>query len=163
HRLLRHMGIARRDVGILVPPAAHGRETLVSEALRPAAATGKWCSRLDAIGAAAGAALGGVTAIEAANAEEEALAIAVVLREQLTMPERTAALVTPDRALARRVAVMLRRWAIDAEVSDGDPLAETAAGVFCRLIAEAALSGLAPVPLLALLKHPLARFGLKEG
>ncbi len=159
-RLLRHMGIGRRDVGVLVPPAAHGRETLVSEALRPAAATDKWRTRLDAIAAAA---LDGVTAVEAANAEEEALAIAVVLREQLTVPERTAALVTPDRALARRVAVMLRRWAIDAEVSDGDPLAETPAGVFCRLVAEAALSGLAPVPLLALLKHPFARFSLKEG
>jgi ATP-dependent helicase/nuclease subunit B len=81
----------------------------------------------------------------------------------LTLPARTAALVTPDRALARRVAVMLRRWNVDAEVSDGDPLAETPAGVFCRLVVDAALSGLAPRSLLALLKHPLARFGLKEG
>jgi ATP-dependent helicase/nuclease subunit B len=35
HRLLRRMGVARRDVGILVPPSLHGRETLMSEALRP--------------------------------------------------------------------------------------------------------------------------------
>ncbi len=162
HRLLARMGIARREVGILVPPSAHGRETLMSEALRPAAATDKWRARLETIAAAVGPALTGVTVIEAANPEEEALAIAVVLRQSLTM-EGTAALVTPDRALARRVAVMLRRWNIEAEVSDGDPLAETPAGVFCRLVAEAALSGLAPVPLLALLKHPLARFGTREG
>jgi ATP-dependent helicase/nuclease subunit B len=161
--LLRQMGIARRDVAVLVPPLPHGRETLLSEALRPAAATDKWPARLAGIGAAAGLALAGVTAIAAANAEEEALAIAVVLRESLTTPERTAALVTPDRALARRVAVMLRRWSIAAEMSDGEPLAEAPAGVFCRLVADAALGGLAPVPLLALLKHPLARFGLGEG
>jgi ATP-dependent helicase/nuclease subunit B len=160
HALLRQMGIARRDVAILVPPLPHGRETLMSEALRPAAATDKWPARLGEIGAAA---LDGVIAIEAANAEEEALAIAVALRESLTMPKRTAALVTPDRALARRVAVMLQRWSVAAEMSDGEPLAETAAGVFCRLVAGAALGGLAPVPLLALLKHPLARFGLGEG
>jgi ATP-dependent helicase/nuclease subunit B len=162
HRLLGSMGLARHDVQPLVNPSPHGRETVVSEALRPAAATDKWRSRLDAIGAALPRALDGVTAIEAATPEEEALAIAVVLRESLTLPGRTAALVTPDRALARRVAVMLRRWNIDADISDGDPLAETAAGVFCRLVAEVALSGFEPVPLLALLKHPLARFGRGE-
>src|SRR5262249_45894792 len=153
----------RRDVGVLAKPLPHGRETLMSEALRPAAVSDKWRARLDEIGDAVGLALNSVTVIEAANAEEEALAVAVVLREAMAAPEGTAALVTPDRALARRVAVMLRRWNIEAEVSDGDPLGDTEAGVFCRLVAEAALSGLAPVPLLALLKHPLARFGLKEG
>jgi len=163
HALLRRIGITRRDVGVLAPPQHHGRDAVMSEALRPAPATDRWRERLRAIGAAQAHALEGVTAIEAANAEEEALAIAVVLREAVTTPHRTAALVTPDRALARRVAVMLSRWDIEAEMSDGAPLAESAAGVFCRLVATAALTGLAPVPLLALLKHPLARFGLPEG
>ena len=45
--------------------------------------------------------------IEAANAEEEALAIAVALREAVDEPDKTAALVTPDRALARRVLAAL--------------------------------------------------------
>jgi ATP-dependent helicase/nuclease subunit B len=162
HRLLARMGITRRDVEILGKRSPHGRETLMSEALRPAAATDRWRTRLDEIGAAAAPALSGVTLIEAANAEEEALAIAVALRETLAAPEGTAALVTPDRALAQRVAVMLQRWNVEPEVSDRIPLAETQAGVFCRLVAEATLAGLAPVPLLALLKHPLARFGLKE-
>jgi len=40
--------------------------------------------------------------IEAANPEMEALAIAVAMREARHL-DRTAALVTPDRALARRV------------------------------------------------------------
>jgi ATP-dependent helicase/nuclease subunit B len=41
--------------------------------------------------------------------------------------------------------------------SGGVALAETAAGRFARLAAEAALTGLEPVTLLALLKHPLTR------
>lgn len=162
HALLARIGLKRRDVGILAAPSPHGRETLVSEALRPASATDKWRTRLGEIGATVAPALADVTVIQAANAEEEALAVAVVLREALLEPERTAALVTPDRALARRVAVTLRRWNIAADDSGGDPLAETAAGVFARLVAEAVVSGLAPARLLALLKHPLARFGADE-
>jgi len=162
HALLARIGVKRCDVGIVAAPQTHGRETLVSEALRPAAATDKWRTRLDELGAAVGGALAGVTVIEAANAEEEALAVAVALREVQSEPGRTAALVTPDRALARRVAVTLRRWNIMADDTGGDALADTAAGVFCRLVAEAAVEGLAPTRLLALLKHPLARFGADE-
>ena len=96
--------------------------------------------------------------IEAANPEEEALAIAVALREAVH-DGKTAALVTPDRALGRRVLAALARWNIAAEDSGGDALAETPAGIFARLAAEAALDGLEPVTLLALLKHPLLRLG----
>ena len=113
---LPRIGIARRDVAILAAPSPDGRETLASEALRPAATTDKW---LDAgwasIGAAVATALAGVTVIHAANAEDEALAVAVALREALPNRTRIAALVTPDRALARRVAVTLRRWNIAAD------------------------------------------------
>jgi ATP-dependent helicase/nuclease subunit B len=165
HALLGRIGIARRDVTVLAEPSAAGREILASEALRPAAATDMWRARLgdDRFTATVVQALAGVTVIQAANAEEEALAVAVVLREALCDPTCTAALVTPDRALARRVAVTLQRWNVAADDSGGDPLAETAAGVFARLVADAVFDGLAPVPLLALLKHPLARFGVDEG
>jgi ATP-dependent helicase/nuclease subunit B len=164
HALLARIGIARRDVGILLPPASHGREILASEALRPAASTDQWRTRLaeqrraDAIAHG----LESITVIAAGNAEEEALAIAVALREALIEPKRIAALVTPDRALARRVAVMLQRWNVAAEDSGGDKLADTPAGVFARLAAEAAFGGLAPATLLALLKHKLARLGVEE-
>jgi ATP-dependent helicase/nuclease subunit B len=161
--LLARIGIVRRDVVTLVPAAPHGREILLSEALRPAAATDRWRHSLaNAAGALAGA-MDTVTVIEAANVEEEALAIAVALREALDVRQRTAALVTPDRALARRVLVTLERWNITADDSGGDPLAETAAGVFARLVAAAALERLSPVELLALLKHPLALFGAAPG
>jgi ATP-dependent helicase/nuclease subunit B len=164
HALLDRIGITRADVAQLVPPAAHGRERLVSEALRPAATTENWPARTKAIDfvATADRALGSLALIEAANAEDEALAIAVALRETLQTPNKTAALVTPDRSLARRVVAALARWGVTADDSGGDSLADTSAGVFARLAAEAALGGLAPVTLLALLKHPLLRLGAKE-
>jgi ATP-dependent helicase/nuclease subunit B len=165
HGLLARIGITRNDVVPLVPAAPHGRELLLSEALRPAAATDRWRDRLAAanVAGALARAIDTVTVIEAANVEEEALAIAVALREALDVPQRTAALVTPDRALARRVLVTLERWNITADDSGGDPLAETVAGVFARLVADAALERLSPVKLLALLKHPLARLGAAPG
>ena len=159
--LLRQIGIAREAVEELAPPAAHGRERLLSEAFRPAAATELWRTRLvePEFIAHADAALAKVAFVEAANAEEEALAIAVALREAVTAAGTTAALVTPDRALARRVLAALARWNMAVDDSGGDALADTPAGVFARLVAEAALGGLAPVTLLALLKHPLTRLG----
>jgi ATP-dependent helicase/nuclease subunit B len=102
------------------------------------------------------AALENVSMIEAANPEEEALAIAVALR-QAVEENKTAALVTSDRGLARRVAAALARWDIAAEDSSGEALADTSAGVFARLAALVALHGAAPVDLLSLLKHPLLR------
>ena len=102
-----------------------------------------------------------ISVIEAANAEEESLAIAVALREAVQQG-KTAALVTPDRALGRRVKAALARWKITAEDSGGEALAETPAGIFARLAAEAALGKLAPVTLLALLKHPLLRVAGKR-
>ncbi len=66
--------------------------------------------------------------VEAADEREEALTIAVALREALEQPDRTAALITPDRALALRVAAELRRWNIVADDSAGEPLARSPAG-----------------------------------
>ena len=159
HALLRRIGIARGSVDLLAQPSSHGRERFTSEALRPAAATELWRSRLGETGftAHAGTALDGIAVVEAANAEEEALAIAIALRHAMQTPGKTAALVTPDRALARRVLAALTRWNVTADDSGGDALADTPLGVFARLVAEAALGGLAPVPLLAMLKHPLCR------
>jgi len=156
--LLARIGIARDAVVPLAAP--HGRERLISEALRPAAATELWRVTAADPGfqAHADAALGTMAMIEAANPEEEALAIAVALREAVH-DGKTAALVTPDRALGRRVLAALQRWNVAAEDSGGDALADTPAGIFARLAAAAALDGTPPVTLLALLKHPLLRLG----
>jgi ATP-dependent helicase/nuclease subunit B len=154
--LLTRIGINREAVVPLA--AARGRERLISEALRPAAATDLWRQKSSEpeFEAHADSALATLSVIEAANPEDEALAIAVALREAVH-DGKTAALVTPDRALGRRVLAALQRWNITAEDSGGDALTDTPAGIFARLAAAAALSGLEPVTLLALLKHPLMR------
>ncbi|MGC1327540.1 MAG: double-strand break repair protein AddB, partial [Xanthobacteraceae bacterium] len=156
--LLSRIGIGRDAVVSLEQPS--GREQLVSEALRPAATTELWRARADdpEFAAQTDAALGTMTMIAAANPEEEALAIAVTLREAVH-DGKTAALVTPDRALGRRVLAALQRWNITAEDSGGEALADTLAGNFARLAAAAALDGTPPVTLLALLKHPLLQLG----
>ncbi len=66
-----------------------------------------------------------VSVIEAANSEEEALAIAVVLRETAETEGKSAALVTPDRALARRVLAACSRWNLPVDDSGGDALTDT--------------------------------------
>jgi ATP-dependent helicase/nuclease subunit B len=162
HGLLARLGVRRDEVAALAP--AYGREALISEIMRPAAATHQWRDRLKrSFLNHVATSLGGVAVIEAGSAEEEALAISVVLRETLETPNTTTALVTPDRALARRVAAALRRWNVVAYDTSGDALSDTGAGRFARLAAEAVLSGLAPVSLLALFKHPLLRLGAREG
>ena len=155
----------RSDVQQLAPPTRTAAKRWCRKRLRPAATTECWQARAKTkdFDAAAARALTSLAMIEAANAEEEALAIAVALREALEDKAKTAALVTPDRALARRVIAALERWQVKVDDSGGDALADTAAGVFARLAAEAALGGLEPVTLLALLKHPLLRLGAKEG
>jgi ATP-dependent helicase/nuclease subunit B len=164
HALLRRIGIARDEVVALASPSPRGRDRLLSEALRPAAATDHWQqlgtsnSRVDIERA-----LESLAVIEAANAEEEALATAVALREAAEAEDKTAALVTPDRPLARRVIAALERWKLPVDTSGGDALADTPAGVFARLAAEVALGGLPPASLLALLKHPLLRLGASQG
>ena len=160
--LLRRIGITRGEVRRLGEPATHGRTAVISEVMRPADKTDKW-RELGRSALQLDAAMTNVTAIAAANAEDEALAIAVTLREVLEQDDKTAALVTPDRALARRVLAHLARWKVAVDDSGGDALADTSAGVFARLAAEAALAGLAPVTLLALLKHPLLRLGAPAG
>jgi ATP-dependent helicase/nuclease subunit B len=106
--------------------------------------------------------LTGVRALELADPAEEAQAIAIALRDALETPGRTAALVTPDRALARRVAAHLRRWEIEADDSAGRPLSQTPPGTFLLALAKAAAERFAPVPLLALLKHPLTMAGARR-
>jgi ATP-dependent helicase/nuclease subunit B len=158
--LLKRIGLTRADVRPLTAAAPHGRELIVSEALRPAAASALWKDRLGtpAFVAQADAAMAGIAVIEAANAEEEALAIAVALREAMEAPDETAALVTPDVGLGRRVKAALARWNVPVDDSRGASLADTPDGVFARLAAEVALGGVAPMPLLALLKHPAGQF-----
>jgi ATP-dependent helicase/nuclease subunit B len=99
--------------------------------------------------------LTGIRAAEVPDPAAEAQAIALAIREALETPGRTAALVTPDRLLAERVSALLGRWRIEADDSAGRALSQLAPGTLLLAIASAAGDRLAPVSLLALLKHPL--------
>ena len=165
-QLLARLDVPREDVDDWpgVPPADAGqraRTRLLSTALRPASATDRWTAAEKADAAA----LAGLTRIDCAGPDEEAGAIALVMREVLNDREqgRTAALVTPDRGLARRVAGALARWDIDVDDSGGVPLADTPPGAFFRLIIEMIGQSAPPIPLLSALKHPLAAGGLPPG
>jgi ATP-dependent helicase/nuclease subunit B len=156
--LLDRMGVARGEVerwrrgGGPSAPAARGRA--IAHAMAPPAFTGKWRELKPAERR-----LTGVRALELADPAEEAQAIALALREALETPGRTAALVTPDRALARRVSAHLARWGIAADDSAGRPLSQTPPGTLLLALAAAGAARFAPVPLLALLKHPLVMAG----
>ncbi|HLY46892.1 MAG TPA: double-strand break repair protein AddB [Stellaceae bacterium] len=138
------------------PGERQARRRLVSEALRPADLTDAWRD----LPPARRGALDGVARYDCASPQDEAATVALILRRTLETPAATAALVTPDRELARRVAAELGRWGIEIDDSAGVPLARTPPGAFLRLVLELADSALAPVPLLAALKHPLAAGGL---
>ena len=156
-QLLEHMGISREDVAhwpSLGAIPANNREQLVNAALAPASTPPSTPSDLSLDDA-----LDGIHRVDCPGPREEATAIALAMREALETPGRTAALVTPDRRLARRVTAELKRWKIDVDDSAGLPLAQTPTGAFLRLTAAAATEDLAPIAVLALLKHPLAAAG----
>jgi ATP-dependent helicase/nuclease subunit B len=158
-RLLNRLELSADDVREWQPEAPSGRAArlrLASEALRPANLTDAWRG----LAPAPRDALAGVSRYDCAGPQHEAVTIALLLRRQLEQPGATAALVTPDRELARRVAAELRRWRIDIDDSAGLPLPRTPPGAFLRLVLDMAASEFAPVPLLAALKHPLAAGGL---
>lgn len=111
------------------------RTRVLEEALVPASRTADWLERINKLETDFGPeifdqATDGLSLIEARSDAEEALAIALILREALETEGRTAALVTPDQVLARRVKARLGRWGVDVDMSQGDPLAETSMGVF---------------------------------
>lgn len=140
-------------------PDRLAREHLLQEVMRPAETTDIWPTlSLDVKSATKG-----FSRFDAPSLREEAGVIALMLREALETEGKTAALITPDRQLARRVAGELKRWDILIDDSAGTPLLNTQPGVFLRLCAQMMGEGLAPVALLSVLKHPLAAGGQEIG
>ncbi len=139
-----------------VPQVDPARARFANLALRPPGATARWHQESFAD---LSAPLAGVQRVDCADPGEEALVIALLLRRQVETPASTAALITPDRDLARRVATNMQRWGIEVDDSAGRSLADTPPGVFLRLTAAMAAERFAPVALLAALKHPLAAGG----
>lgn len=156
--LLEGLAFDRHDVSLW---PASGDETaaqktmraFVSELMRPADTAEEWQSAKGRL------ALSGkdinVERYDCANPQEEALTIALAMRGVLEDETKTAALVTPDRKLARRVAMACRRWGIEIDDSAGQPLLETKAGTYLRLCIEVLCGEMKPVALLDFCKHTL--------
>ncbi len=136
---------------------APDRNRLISLSLRPAPTTDQWLAEgpdlPDLIPATAD-----MTLIEAPSERAEALAVALVLRKAAETGIR-AALVTPDRTLARRVTAALDRWGIRPDDSAGRPLGLSAPGRLLRQVAGLFGRRLTVDALLAVLKHPLVFTG----
>jgi ATP-dependent helicase/nuclease subunit B len=170
---LEVLGLRRGDVPVLAgadeTKRAKARRALIRESLIPADRTADWVRRLNDTAAPwRGAkaflaeACEGLSLIEAHSDEDEAATIAVLLREALEIPGRTAALVTPDGRLAERVSAKLQRWGIEAPASAGAALADTPPGVLLTLLAALAEDDADPVTLAALLHHPLTQIATPE-
>jgi ATP-dependent helicase/nuclease subunit B len=152
--LLNRMGIDRNEVqpwhraGLGVAPPERSRA--ISSLFLPPSASACWVDL-----PADRRRLAAVRLMESAHPGEEAQAIAILVRQALEVPEKRVALITPDRGLAGRVAAHLERWGIAVDDTAGQPLSQTVAGRLLLLIAEVLADHAAPVPLLALLTHPL--------
>ena len=165
-QLLSRLEVAPKEVAVWPSDGFAGapplRARIVADALLPAAVTESWEKRAKRSIATGGEhaveqAWRDVARIDCATEQEEAGVIALLLREAVERPApERAALVTPDRGLARRVKAELLRWGIAIDDSAGEALRLTPPAGFFLLIAEAAAAEWAPVPLLSLLKHPLA-------
>ncbi len=154
-QLLKHVGCERKDVEELQAVKTSARMALLAAAFQPPEATAHW----QQLKLPCADALRDVRVLEADTQADEARMIAVALRETLETPGKTAALITPDRGLARMVAMQMRRFGLSIDDSAGTPLAATPAGSFLRLVIDAVASQAAPAPVLAMLRHPLAAAG----
>ena len=157
-RVLADIGIPRDAIRLVDAETAAeaARNRAISEALRPAESVDDWRETLATLDMAI--ALDGITLIDAADEREEALAIALLMRETLATEDATIAFVTADRGLARRVTTEMARWNVEIEDSAGASLAERPAGVFLQLLLRAATERDGG-SVLALLRHPAARIG----
>lgn len=154
--LLQRMGRTREGVRLWHTDghAPSSRLKLASEIMRPAAGAESWQAmhwhKTDIQNA-----IQGLSLIEADSAEDEAEQIALLLRETLETPEKTALVITPDRTLAARIVAAMRAWGVQLDDSAGQPLIHTPAVQFFLLLADMTASGLKPALLLAVLKHHL--------
>lgn len=138
------------------------RNALMSLVLTPAPVTDRWRQEGPKMSGRLEPALQGMELLEAATPREEALSIALRIREALEQ-NQTTTLVTPDRVLARQVTSELNRWGIKPDDSAGRPLQQTPPGIFLRLIGKCMGKSAEAIDAVNLLKHPLAlaREGLR--
>ncbi|NAZ37787.1 double-strand break repair protein AddB [Rubellimicrobium sp. CFH 75288] len=157
--LLRRLGV---EAGAVRPWSAAAdapspRERLLSLALRPPPVTDQWIAEGPSLGDLREA-TAGLTLLEAPLPRLAAEAAALGLRDAAARGLR-AALVTPDRGLARAVTAALARWDIRPDDSAGEPLGLSPPGRLLRQVARLRTARATGEDLLALLKHPLCHAG----
>ncbi len=143
------------DAGVARNPE---REKFISELMRPATVSDEWRRLAGTIDISR--AIANISLINCNSQRDEALAIALKMREVLLEPEKTAALITYDRNLARRVVAEMERFNVKIDDSAGMPLSLSPVGIFLRLIAEAAEDSESEVKLISLLKNPFMLFNM---
>lgn len=164
--LLKSLGVERDNVGELGTTTQLGNhaQRILGMALVPSDFTSKWATQGKVLKSTqTHQALSRFTLIEATNERQEALAIAVAMREVLNRQGQTAALVTPDRNLARRVSMELQRYNIIVDDTGGTPLKNSQAALFLRQITQICFLDFQNSALAALLKNPLSLAGLSFG
>lgn len=163
-KLLNELGVAPSSIGVLAGTRTTEQAVLqgfLSAAMRPPKGTAAWAGYIASVAKSdVVQALAPLELVEAPTAADEAEVIALILREAVETPGRTAALVSPDRLLARRVATRLEAWGIRVDDSAGRPFRKTPPGAFLDLVIAAWDENFSPTSVVALLKHPLARLGL---
>ncbi len=149
-QVLAELEVRRSDVATLGPAAAP-RQRLASEMLRPTATAERWHYTLPPRKVEIAAAMDGLHVIAAPDRHIEARSIALLLRETLEHPGRTATLVTPNTDLATRVAAELKQWNIAIGSSAGLNLSRVGAGRTLDLLLEAVLAGFSAESVMAFL------------
>ena len=159
-QLLMRLNTQRQDVSELGEAQPGPRNWLVSELMRPAETSHLWHAALKGQEHRVAEAMQGVELVETRSIPEQATAAALILRQCLETPGRTGCLVTPDRQLARRVKVELKRWNVTINDSAGEPLVRFGGASLLNLLLECLLQDFSAEALAALLRHDLATFGL---
>ncbi len=152
--LFERMGIAREEIAYFPGTSPSTKLQVVDSIFCRAEATLEWTNlkpsqkQLDQL-----------RLMTATDSAEEALSIAILIRQALEQPEKRIALVTPDRELALRVSAQLLRWGVRVDDSAGQPLAQSPPATLMLALAEVYADQFGPVSLLSVLKHPLVKEG----
>ena len=166
HLTLEALSLSLEDVQIWPASQAQAassapRLRFLSEVMRPASQTDLWrqlATQQD--GLTKKESFAGFRRLEATDSHEEAAIIALLLRQQLETPRKTAILVTPDRQLAQMVRSELQRFDITIDDSAGERLITSAIGAFLFKISRLIGSKDPLIDMVQLCDHPFAAGGM---
>lgn len=158
--LLDYLQINRNLISDINNQKITPREQFVSEIMRPAETSSLWRQLL--INPISDDALKNIHFVNCDDIRQEAQAIALIIRHNLEVPEKTTALVTSDRNLSRRVIAELKKWEIIADDSAGQPLSLTPIGIYLRLIINVLIENFSQKSILTLLKHPFTSCSMER-